>query len=280
MDLDEKGRPDLGQRFLNSYLQLTGDYEGLALMRFYQLYRALVRAKVAALRLRQQGSGQPRRTPEWAVMQRYLDLAQRWSASSRLFLVIMHGLSGSGKSTLARGLGDALGAFRLTSDVERKRLFGVPAGASSGSGIADGIYSREAGIQTYARLRSLAAEILQAGFPVVVDAAFLRREQREDFRRLAEGNGAGFLIVACHAPEVVLRQRIVSRQAAGGDPSEADLAVLAHQLQNHDPLGNGEDTVTLRVDTTAPPAVNDLAARVRERIAGPGGTTLHYWQTD
>ena len=42
MDLQEQQRPDLAFLFLNTYLQHTGDYAGLKLMRFYLVYRAMV----------------------------------------------------------------------------------------------------------------------------------------------------------------------------------------------------------------------------------------------
>src|SRR6266516_4567782 len=47
MDLEDRGRADLSHRFLNAYLERTGDYSGLAVLRFYLVYRALVRAKIA-----------------------------------------------------------------------------------------------------------------------------------------------------------------------------------------------------------------------------------------
>ncbi|MCP4128256.1 MAG: phosphotransferase, partial [Gammaproteobacteria bacterium] len=42
MDLEQRGRPELAQRFLNSYLERCGDYDGLELLNLYKSYRALV----------------------------------------------------------------------------------------------------------------------------------------------------------------------------------------------------------------------------------------------
>ena len=50
MDLIDRQRPDLAAQLLDRYLQRTGDYAGLALLQFYQVYRALVRAQVAIIR--------------------------------------------------------------------------------------------------------------------------------------------------------------------------------------------------------------------------------------
>ena len=58
MDLHYRGRADLARRFLNAYLERTGGYAGVAVLRFYLVYRALVRAKIARLRAAQlQGGG-------------------------------------------------------------------------------------------------------------------------------------------------------------------------------------------------------------------------------
>ena len=50
MDLLQRGHPDWAWLFLNLWLEATGDHAGLALLRYYAVYRALVRAKVAVLR--------------------------------------------------------------------------------------------------------------------------------------------------------------------------------------------------------------------------------------
>jgi len=50
MDLRDRGRPDLASRFLSGYLERTGDYDGVQILRFYVVYRAMVRAKVACMR--------------------------------------------------------------------------------------------------------------------------------------------------------------------------------------------------------------------------------------
>lgn len=53
MDLLQRGHADWAWLFLNRWLEATGDYAGLVLLRYYAVYRALVRAKVAAIRTAQ-----------------------------------------------------------------------------------------------------------------------------------------------------------------------------------------------------------------------------------
>ena len=249
MDLEERGRPEYARRFLNRYLEQTGDYAGLSLLGYYKVYRALVRAKVAAIRGGQESQAACRR--EMAVCGQYLECARRSTLPLTRSVVLLHGLSGSGKSRVSQILLEARGAVRVRSDVERKRLAGLPPGAASRSPINGGIYGEEMTAATYARIEELARQVLAAGYPVVVDAASLKAWQRAVFRGLAEEFAVPFLVLACHAPEAVLRQRVVARARTGNDPSEADLAVLDQQTRALEPLAGAELERCLAVDTTA-----------------------------
>jgi uncharacterized protein len=75
---------------------------------------------------------------------------------------------------------------------------------------------------------------------VLVDAAFLRRHEREAFATLASTMHCPFHILATEAPLAVLRERITARQAWGADASEATVAVLEQQLGWLEPLGDDE----------------------------------------
>jgi len=253
MDLEERGRPDHAYRFLNRYLEGTGDYAGLPLLGYYKVYRALVRAKVAAIRGGQEDQAACRR--EMTVCGQYLEYARRSMLLPKRSLVLLHGMSGSGKSRVSQIMLEARGAVRLRSDVERKRLVGLRPGAISRSPINGGIYGEEMTAATYSRLVELARQVLAAGYPVVVDAASLKAWQRSIFRTLARELAVPFLVVACRAPEDVLRQRVVARERTGNDPSEGDLAVLEHQIRTLEPIAGAElgrclvvDTVTSTVD--------------------------------
>jgi len=249
MDLQARGRADLAWRFLNAYLEQTGDYAGLRVLPYYLSYRAMVRAKVAALRLAQL-EGDARR-PVAQELARYLRLAEQFTQPRGRWLWLTCGVSGSGKSSQTQPLIEARGVVRLRSDVERKRLFGLRPQSSS-AGRAESLYTAEATHRTYGRLAALARAVLHAGLPVLVDATFLRRTERDDFRGLARELGVPCLILAFDAPEAVLRARVRQRALAGGDASEADEAVLAAQLTHREELAADEWGQALRVDTTMP----------------------------
>jgi uncharacterized protein len=250
MDLQARGRADLAWRFLNGWLELTGDYAGLRVLAFYLAYRAMVRAKVAAIRLGQTAGAD--REAARHEMARYLNLAAQFTMPRERWLWLASGVSGSGKSSQSQALIEARGVVRLRADVERKRLFGLPPEASS-AGVADGgIYTAKATRRTYDRLAVLARAVLDAGLPVLVDATFLRRAQRDAFRALARERGVPGLILAFDAPEAVLRERVRQRAWSGKDVSEAGLAVLDAQLASREPLDAAEWAQAVAVDTTAP----------------------------
>src|SRR5512139_2086431 len=208
MDLQQYQRADLASRFLNGWLEESGDYASLALLPFYVAYRAAVRAKVSAIRLAQAGLSAHARRRALAECRRYLALAQQaWQPGSAA-LIITHGLPGSGKTTFSQQALERLGVIRIRSDVERKRLHGLAPLATSSSQPGAGLYGADATRLTYARLLELARELLQGGHSVIVDAAFLKRDERAQFRELASQLDAPFAIASVRASAATLHVRI------------------------------------------------------------------------
>ena len=246
MDLKANGRSDLAFRFVDAYLQCSGDYAGVPVSRFHEVYRALVRALVGFLRAGSEGVRTPVSGPD------YLACAERLvqEAGGAPRLLITHGVSGSGKSTVALQLLAAAGAIRLRSDVERKRLFGMTALERSIDRAA--IYAPDATARTFERLARCARTALRAGYPVIVDAAFLRRAERDVFRALAAELRVPFTILHCSADEARLRERVAARNASGTDASEADVDVLARQREYGEPLFGDERVCALEVVTDDP----------------------------
>ena len=272
MDLQARGYTGGSWHFINRYLQNTGDYAGIALLRYYIVYRALVRAKVEALRLSQQTSNSDFDGMHYAESFHYLQLAQTWSGNARPALIVMHGLSGSGKSTLARQLVESLGGIQLRSDIERKRLFNLRPEADSDSSLEQGIYTQQASKQTYDHLQDLARKITSAGFTVIVDATFLKRSERQRFKKMAAQCQLPHVLVSCEAPENVLRERIIQRRKRQNDPSEANLEVLQQQLQSQDIIDQQErdhiEIITCSQSTLSPDQLQRLEALIRNDLLG------------
>jgi aminoglycoside phosphotransferase family enzyme/predicted kinase len=266
MDLERHRAPSLAAVFLNRYLEETGDYAGLRVLRFYAVYRAMVRAKVAGIRACQPGIGAEARRAEEAQLAADVALAQRLARRSRPALILMHGLPGSGKSFVSRRLVESLGAVRIRSDVERKRRHGLGADDRSASPPGAGLYTERENDLTYGRLAELAAWSLGSGRPTVIDAAFLRRGERDAFRALASAAGASFAIARCGAPGALLRERVARREGAAGEASEAGLAVLALQERRIEPLARDEAAHAVDFDTARPGALRAACAALGRRI--------------
>jgi aminoglycoside phosphotransferase family enzyme/predicted kinase len=265
MDIRDRGYPRLAARLLNAYLQHTGDYPGLAVLRYYLVYRALVRAKVAVLRLPQARSTLDEQNV-WYEYRSYMELAAHYVRPPAAALIITHGVSGSGKSYYAAQLAERMGAIQLRSDVERKRLHGYSAAADTQSGLKTGIYSADASTATYEQLATLARTVIEAGYPVIVDATFLQYALRERFRQLSTSLDVPFLLLQCEAHRDTLCARIRSRQMAGGDPSEAGIEVLDAQLASREPLMPQEMAAVLSVDAGMDIPIKDLHGQVAERL--------------
>lgn len=247
MDLDDRGRQDLGWRCLNRYLEKSGDYAGGVVLTFYKVYRALVRAKVACLRLAQSGLTDVERAADMALVRSYLNLAEGYTQPRQAQLIITHGLSGSGKSTFVNELAPQLGALCLHSDHERKRLFGLAMDEQSHSVVEGGIYSADAGTRTYARLYDLADTLLSAGLTTIVDATFLKQQARERFRQLAQRHQVALTVLDFSVPEAELRRRIRRRTEQGTAVSEAGEDVLDVQIAADEPLAESEKQGCLEI---------------------------------
>jgi aminoglycoside phosphotransferase family enzyme/predicted kinase len=266
MDLEDRGLKPLSRRFVSAWLEQTGDYDALEILNFYKAYRAMVRGKVGLFRLGQEESAVQR-----AVILRqyraYAALAESYSAIPSRLLAITHGVSAVGKSHVAMRLVEALGAIRLRSDVERKRLFGEQDSEAQGQ-LSAGIYSQDASAATYERLHQLADAALRAGFPVVIDATYLKQTQRQAAWDVAQETGAPFLILDCQAPDTVIASWLAQRQAAGQDPSDATLDVVKAQQASREPLDAQELALTKQVNTHESASLDSLIERIRQRLPG------------
>jgi aminoglycoside phosphotransferase family enzyme/predicted kinase len=221
MDLAFRGRTEGANRVLNGWCDEAarsfgpGVWRGLAALGLFQSVRATVRAHVLG------------HSGDAAGAARYFEAAGMHLRSGGARVVAVGGLSGSGKSTFARALapllGPAPGAVVLRSDEIRKRLMG----RAPLEPLPPEAYGREASRRVYAAMLRAARACLEAGWPVVLDAAHLDPAERGRAERLAGRLGAPFQGVWLEAPAPVLRARLARR---AGDASDADGRVLDGQL--------------------------------------------------
>ena len=241
MDLHKRRLVAAARQLLDRYLEISGDYEALPTLPFYQGYRAAVRAKIALLGLRDDMSPDEREAA-WADFRDYVDLACTFFEPRQGEIFITMGASGSGKSLASRELVLARGAVRVRSDAERLRLFSDPAER----------YAPFATDQTYARLEEIARLGAASGWPMAMDATFLERARRDRFERLADELGVPYTILFIECDNEQLLEYLRERRAHGSDISEADEQVLEQQLQKLEPLTPDEAKHCLRLKCDAP----------------------------
>lgn len=241
MDLFDRGQKAYAYRFLNRYLEQTGDYEGIQVLRFYLVYRAMVRAKIASFTLLTPNLSAADQEKTMQQYTSYSNLAESFTQIDEgISLSITHGVSGSGKTTVSQQLLEGNGAIRIRSDIERKRLYQLKATENSKSPINSGIYTAEANSKTYLKLEIFAKLILSSGFSCIADATFLDRENRLPFQELAVELAVKYTIIDFDVDEAEFTRRIIERSSKTDNTSEADIDVLKKQLSSMKPLEDEE----------------------------------------
>ena len=240
MDLERLGADGAARRLLQTYGEVSGDRPAPSLVHHYIAYRALVRAKVTALRFEQGDAGA--RESARRFVARVDDHLER----GRVRMVLVGGVSATGKTTLSRSAGAYLGAEVLRSDVVRKELAGLRPTDRTGDGTNAGLYSPAHSAATYEEMLRRAGNILALGRSVVLDATWLSSARREAAREAAEALAADVIEVECRADRDILLQRLAARAERGDDASDATPAVLEEQFRRRDPWAEA-----ITVDTAA-----------------------------
>lgn len=243
MDLEGRGRADLGNRFLNTYIEQMGDWEGLQLLPFYLTRQAYVRAKVNSLILDDPAVSEEQKEIAKQEAIQYYKLAWQYTRRSSGGIVMMSGLSGSGKSTTARKLSKRLNAIHIRSDAVRKHLAHVPLYEPGG----EEIYTLEMTEKTYQRLLELGLLLAKQGFWVILDAKYDQQEQRGKVIETCNSYQLPLQIIECTAPMDILQERLQHRQ---GDIADATADLLTSQRAKAQPFTDDEKNYLTTIDTT------------------------------
>jgi len=260
MDLEYRGRFDLSARLHKAYFARLPKALDEELLRFYKVYRAVVRGKVEGFAARGVEDASER---ERAVARArdYFGLAGHYISHFKKPFnpIVFMGLSGSGKSTIARDFSP--NAVILRSDEMRKEITGVGRGRHAYSSFGEGIYTSELTNRIYCLMLERAVECARMGRKVIVDATYLKAEQRQDFHETCIAEGLNPFFIHCFAGETVLKDRIRKRMEAGTDVSDADIAVLEHQLEHLEDPEELPSYRTLRINTED--AIHDIVHALR-----------------
>jgi len=250
MDLDHYGRADLSHSFINAYVEMSQDKELRELLNFYKCYRAYVRGKVESFKLDDCYITQAEKKRTLDIASSYFDLAGFY-IRSKPFLFVTTGLVGTGKTALAQALAKRLGLVVISSDVTRKNLAGISTTEHRFEQFDAGIYSAEFSRKTYDKMLTEAREFLVGGGSVIIDASFIKAEERLKAKRLAEETGADFFIVECTLDEESVKQRLAQRleQAL---VSDGRWEIYEPQKRRFDPVVEAPETNHVIIDTSPP----------------------------
>jgi aminoglycoside phosphotransferase family enzyme/predicted kinase len=254
MDLDHYGRADLSSILVKAYVGDSGDKELLKLLDFYKGYRAYVRGKVESFKLDDPYLAPAEKRQTLEVAASYFDLAHAY-AESRSILFITVGLVGTGKTTLAQALAKRLGLVVISSDVTRKQLAGIPVTEHRFEEFDSGIYSPEFSRKTYAHMFSEARLILRDSGSVILDASFIKTEERLKAKRLAEEMGAGFFIIECTMGEENIKKRL-ARRLERETTSDGRWEIYQPQKKAFAPVVEASPQKHAIIDTSKPVAGN------------------------
>ncbi len=249
MDLDFRKASSFGNRFLNTFLTYTNDFELLEVNDFYKIYRAYVRGKIASFETGLSEIPEAQRQQALERAKAYFNLAYKYLTSSkRPFILATTGLIGSGKSTLATQLAPEINAVVIRSDALRKHLASLRPDEHVYAPFGQGLYSPQMTAKVYKELFRLAQKVLALELPVILDASFSKRASRQVVKELAQTANCPHFFLYCQCPEDILKQRLQQRQSHGEDVSDAHFDLLEAFKRDFDPLLPEENQII--VDTS------------------------------
>lgn len=246
MDLDARGRPDLGYFLTEAYARHSGDRDFFTLLPFYRGYRAYVRGKVLSFQLNEAEFSPAEKESAAQQARHYFDLARRYATPLKQPTVIaLMGLPGTGKTSVARALAGELGLRVVSADAVRQSLFGA---AKQPAEYQQGAYTPEANRLTYEKLLEMGREFLQHDGGVILDATFRYSEDQAQAKAMAEEMGAQWRVVECRLATELVRKRLEQRAAKHEGLSDATWEIYLRQRAEQ--LAAEPDAVRLTIDTS------------------------------
>lgn len=256
MDLDFNGYLQQGEYFVKSYLKYSGDDDMLILLNFYRCYYAYVRGKVISFRLDQKDLLPDERSQIAKTAGHYFDLAYTYAARlERPVLILTAGLMGSGKSYQARHLAARLGAKTIRTDILRKELLNINPTDRHYVEFGQGIYSDDISRLTYDKAYELAEVAIKSAKPVIIDASFKRRSERQKAMQLAQKLDIPFYIIECTCRDEVVKIRLEKRAREKSNASDGRWEIFQEQKKDFDAINEVPAGHYFKIDTAGNPEI-------------------------
>lgn len=254
MDLDYNGYHEQAESFVKSYLKYSCDTDMLILLNFYRCYYAYVRGKVTSFRLDQKDLPDEERSQIEKTAKRYFDLAYTYAAHlEKPVLILTSGLMGCGKSYQARHLAARLEAGIIRTDVLRKKMLNINPTDRHHEKFGRGIYSDNISRLTYDRAYELAESTIKSGKPVIIDASFKRRSERQKAMQMAERLNIPFYMIECTCRDEVVKKRLEKRIKEKNNASDGRWEIYATQKNDFDEINEIPSGHFFKVDTSEDP---------------------------
>lgn len=254
MDLDFNGYASYAESFVRAYLKYSGDADLLKLLNFYRCYYAYVRGKVISFRLDQKEMPANERQDIAKTAAKYFEQSYNYAARlEKPVLILTAGLMGSGKSYQARTLSKILGAEIIRTDLLRKKLLNIDPTQQRHEDFGQGIYSDESSHRTYEKVYELAAGYIKQGKPVIIDASFKKRAERQKAYALARKLGVPFYIIECYCPDDITKKRLDKRIKENNNISDGRWEIFHEQKADFEDINEFLDEFHFKIDTSANP---------------------------
>jgi aminoglycoside phosphotransferase family enzyme/predicted kinase len=249
MDLRYRDQPLLAERFLRTYARERGDFDLYTVVDYFTAYRALVRAKIAALVCVDANIDAGQRSRAAASVGRHLELAAEvMSGRTSGSLVLVAGVVGTGKSTVAEALAEPIGGVVIASDRVRKQLAGLPPTSRVRAPLDEGFYAPDAVERTYEALFERARAVVDSGRVAILDATFSRRRHRSMAADLAAELGVDRWMIEVRCAPEIARARLAQREAEGASASDAGPAYYERSVARFEPVQESEHSHIVRTD--------------------------------
>ena len=256
MDLDFNGYPQQAESFVKSYLVHSNDTDMLILLDFYRCYYAYVRGKVISFRLDQKDLPADERSQITKTAQQYFDLAYTYSARlEKPVLILTAGLMGCGKSYQARHLAARFGAQTIRTDVLRKELLNINPVDRHHVEFGQGIYSADISRLTYDKAYELADAAIKSGKPVIIDASFKSRSERQKARQMAQKLNIPFYIIECTCSDEIVKMRLDKRAQEKTNASDGRWEIFQEQKKDFDEINEVPAANYFKIDTSENPEI-------------------------
>jgi uncharacterized protein len=253
MDLEFRGHQRLADEVAGAYIGEAADETLSAVLNFYKCYRAYVRGKVDGFQLDDEAIPASQRKQAQAQASAYFRLAERYARMLYpAMLLAMVGLSGSGKSHVAHGLAARAGFAIVSSDVVRREVLGVGRNERMWEPYDSGAYTSESRAAVYRAMHDRAAAHIAEGRGVILDATYIRSDDRAAARQLAANSRVPFLAVHVTADERTTREHLAARLEQESTTSDARWEIYLAQREAFEPPDETSADEVVTVDGALP----------------------------